>query len=198
MLRLILTASLCAGASAASASSIGPYTATGSERTSIVEIGCPACVREAAEKAAAEAEVKLGLGEQIIEVREVDGQMMIYRTEGWLGGSPVTMVRKASDMDLVALGVSQPSETQIADLPKAADDVAADQPMTAAAIIKTDMPRTATPVTEPVLVAPPLYKPVIANTAPGIDTEATTSALGIDTAEAAKPFDASKFELRLN
>ena len=76
-------------------------------------------MREAAEKAA-EAEVKLGLGEQIIEVREVDGQMMIYRTEGWLGGSPVTMVRKASDMDLVALGVSPPSETHIADLPKAA------------------------------------------------------------------------------
>ncbi|WP_412051499.1 plant virulence effector HPE1-like domain-containing protein [Hoeflea sp. Naph1] len=197
MLRLILTASLYVGASAASATSVGPFTATGSERSSIIEIGCPSCVREAAEKAA-EAEVKLGLGEQIIEVREVDGQMMIYRTEGWLGGSPVTMVRKASDMDLVALGVSPPSDTKIADLPKAADDVVSDQPMTAAAIIKTDMPRTATPVTEPALVAPPLYKPVIANTAPGIDTEATTSALGIDTAEAAKPFDASKFELRLN
>ena len=105
MLRLIIAATMCAGAGAAHASSIEPYSPSMNTRNSILEIGCPSCAREAAEKAA-EAQVKLAPGEQVIEVRDIDGQMMIYRTENLLGGSPVTMVRKASEADLIALGVA--------------------------------------------------------------------------------------------
>jgi len=177
MLRLILAATMCAGAGAAQAGSVEPFEATSSTRTSIVEIGCPSCARAAAVKAAEEAEIKLAPGEQIIEVRNVGGDMMIYRTENWLGGSPVTMVRKATELDLIALGVAVPQDMQTAETGKPRDG-GARPPVTAEA------PAAAVP-----------KAPVIANTAPGIDRDTKTSALG---EMAAAPFDASKFELRLN
>lgn len=192
MLRLITALSLCAGATAANATSVEAFKPTSSTRSSIVEIGCPPCVL-AAEKAAAEAQVKLEPGEQIFEVREVDGDKMIYRTEGWLGGSPVTMVSKATEADLIALGFAEP-ETDVADAPAVEGDGTADGEMQTADVAAEP------PVTEPALVAPgliepPLFEPVIANSAAGIDKEATTSALGD---AVAKPFDASTFDLRLN
>ncbi|WP_152599707.1 plant virulence effector HPE1-like domain-containing protein [Hoeflea sp. BAL378] len=176
MLRVMIAAALCAAAGAAQAGSIETFAPTPSERSSIVEVGCPSCAREAAQKAAEEAEIKLAPGEQIVEVRNVAGQMMIYRTENWLGGSPVTMVRKATDLDLIALGVAKPETNQIADTGKAPGE--AQPPVTAAT---TGEPR--------------LFEPVIANTAPGIDKDTKTSALGDPPVV---PLDASKFELRLN
>lgn len=177
MQRLIIAVTMCAGAGVANASSIEPYSPTASSRTSIVEIGCPSCTRAAAEKAAKEAEVRLAPGELIVEVHEVDGQMMIHRTENLLGGSPVTMVRKASKADLIALGYGEPEPSKIAE--------------TDAPTIKSDTePMTADAASEP-----KLFEPVIANSAPGVDEETKTSALE-DTSKA--EFDPSKFELRLN
>ena len=173
MQRLILAAAVCMSAVPAGASSIEPYTPSQNTKTSIVEIGCPACAREAAEKAAAEAEVRLAPGEQIVEAREVDGEMMIYRTENLLGGSPVTMVRKASEADLIALGIANPDGSQTA----AIEGGEAEQ------------------VAEGADGEPKLFEPVIANTSPGVDAETKTSALS--DAPAAE-FDPSKFELRLN
>ncbi|WP_339761108.1 plant virulence effector HPE1-like domain-containing protein [uncultured Hoeflea sp.] len=178
MLRLIIAATMCAGAGAAHASSIEPYSPSMNTRNSILEIGCPSCAREAAEKAA-EAQVKLAPGEQVIEVRDIDGQMMIYRTENLLGGSPVTMVRKASEADLIALGVAAPESNQIAEADAPATDMTA-EPLTAENEAGTE---------------PKLFEPVLANGAPGIDQETKTSSLA-NTAPA--EFDASKFELRLN
>lgn len=177
MLRLIIAATMCAGAGAANASSIEPYTPSMNTRNSIVEFGCPSCTRAAAEKAAAEAEVRLAPGEQIIEVHEVDGQMMIYRTENLLGGSPVTMVRKASEADLIALGMAEPKSNEIAET-EAPEMDAAEAPLTADAEGE-----------------PKLFEPVLANGAPGIDEETKTSALS---GAAQADFDPSKFELRLN
>lgn len=177
MLRLILAATMCVGAGAAQAGSIEPFAATPSTRTSIVEVGCPSCARAAAMKAAEDTEIKLAPGEQIIEVRNIGGEMMIYRTENWLGGSPVTMVRKATELDLISLGVTAPKDTLTAETDKAGEDAA--QPL----------------VTAEVPGEPALFVPVIANTAPGIDKETKTSALG---EMAAAPLDTSKFELRLN
>ncbi|WP_394690322.1 plant virulence effector HPE1-like domain-containing protein [Hoeflea sp.] len=191
MLRLITALSLCASASAAHATSVEAFKPTSSTRSSIIEIGCPPCVL-AAQKAAAEAEVKLAPGEQIFEVRDVGGEKMIYRTEGWLGGSPVTMVSKATEANLATLGLGEP-ETDVADAPAVETDATAADELQTADVAKKPV------VTEPALVAPelieqPLFEPVIANSAPGIDTDATTSAVE----KAAKPFDPSTFELRLN
>jgi len=181
MLRLMIAATLCVGAGAANAGSIEAFAPTASDRTSIVEIGCQSCARKAAIKAAEEARIKLAPGEQIIEAREVGGKMMIYRTENWLGGSPVTMVRKASEADLIALGVAAPDSEQTVEADTAAGG-------------ETEPTMTA-PVTAATMSEPQLFEPVIANSAPGIDEDTKTSALGETPAE---PFDPSKFELRLN
>jgi len=177
MLRLIIAATMCVGAGAANASSIEPFNPTASKRTSIIEIGCPSCAREAEAKAKAEAETRLAPGEQIVEVREIAGQQMIYRTENLLGGSPVTMVRKASEADLIALGVKAPKVNETAE---------ADEPLSG-----TNEQQVASGAEG----KPALFEPVMANSAPGIDEDTKTSALGEDPAKA---FDPSKFELRLN
>lgn len=184
MPRWIIAAALCLSAGTTYAGSVEPFQPSSSTRTSIIEVGCPPCVLEAERKAAEEAMVKLKPGEQIFEVREMGGEQMIYRTEQWLGGSPVTMVRKASEADLIALGLSTPEKNQTAAI---SDNVAR-----SVDAVKADAGR---PVTEPALTAPPLFEPVTANSSPGVDAEATTSALGGDPAD---PFDPSKFELRLN
>lgn len=177
MQRLIIAATMCLGAGTANASSIAPFSPTASSRTSIVEIGCPSCAREAAAKAKVAAETRLAPGEQIVEVRNIGGKMMIYRTENLLGGSPVTMVRKASEADLIALGVAAPDGNQIAETKVPANN-AHEQPLTADAASE-----------------PKLFEPVMANSAPGIDAETMTSALSQAPQVA---FDPSKFELRLN
>ncbi|MBV6651922.1 MAG: hypothetical protein KI789_19530 [Hoeflea sp.] len=180
MQRLIIAAAVCIGAGTANASSIEPYTPTASKKSSIVEVGCPSCAREAAAKAEQEAQIKLAPGEQIVKVHEVDGEMMIYRTENLLGGSPVTMVRKASQADLIALGVVEPESNQTAAVEKDAADTG---------------DTGETPLTADAAGAPKLFEPVIANSAPGVDEETMTSAL-TDNAQA--NFDPSKYELRLN
>lgn len=188
MPRWIIAAALCLSAGTAHAGSVEPFQPTASTRTSIIEVGCPPCVLEAERKAAEEAMVRLGPGEQIFEVREMDGEPMIYRTEQWLGGSPVTMVRKASEADLIALGLAAPKDGQTAAIK---DTDAGVTPVT----VDAAQANAGRPVTEPALTAPPLFEPVTANSSPGVDAEATTSALG---GEPADPFDPSKFELRLN
>lgn len=169
MLRFITAALLCTAAGAAAAASIEPYKATSSTRTSIVEVGCLACARQAAE-VAKEAEVKLRPGEKIVEAREIDGHMMIYRTDNMLGGSPVTMVRRASEAELIALGVAPP-KTETA------------KTMTGPTAEGTQWPAIEMAVAEP---------PIANMSAPGIDTETKTSALG------SVRLDPSKFKLRLH
>lgn len=68
---------------------------------SILTIGCPVCVKEQKEK---EAKAKLlPPGTAITEIREVNGQTLVYTTENWLGGSPVTIVRKANEYQISKL-----------------------------------------------------------------------------------------------
>ncbi len=36
------------------------------------------------------------------QIRDVDGEKKLYRTEGWMGGSPVVFVTKAPDASMIA------------------------------------------------------------------------------------------------
>lgn len=178
-MRSILIAALAAGAAiaaaeSAGASSLDTFSATASERTSITVIGCPACVKAAAE--AAKQKEALPPGTIRHELKQVDGQMMLYTTEAMLGGSPVTIVRKATDYDIATYGGKPATET--AQAPAA--------PATTPAIAGM----AGTPRPEP---APES----------SIDTESKTAALSAAPAEAeplvvpAQPtFDASNLTLR--
>lgn len=89
----ILVLALLSSATAAQAGSID-VVATGTDAPySIEKINCPSCV--AKPRKPVESVVELAPGTQRIEIREIDGVKKIYRTEAWLGGSPVVMVSKA-------------------------------------------------------------------------------------------------------
>jgi len=136
---------------------------------SIITIGCPQC---AAAKAKADIAAKmLPPGTEINQIREVDGQMMLYTTENWLGGTPVTIVRKAHKLDVAkyspADAEAPKNAVATADTPDAGADIEAAAPVLAGAAAEI--------------------------VDPGVDVEAKTAALP----EEPKELDASKFELRI-
>ena len=137
---------------------------------SIITIGCPQCV---AAKLKEDREAKmLPPGTELHEIREVDGQMMLYTTENWLGGNPVVIVRKALAHDVAKYSpedvVAPKNAVAIADTPDENSD------------IENAAPTTANAAAEAI--------------DPGVDEDAKTAALP----EAPKEFDASKLELRID
>ncbi|PWW01813.1 hypothetical protein DFR52_102477 [Hoeflea marina] len=188
MRRIIFTAAMTVAAGAAQAASVDFFAPTASTRSSIVVIGCPACVK-AEEKAEEEKRSPaLAPGSQTVELRIVDGKPMVYRTENWLGGSAVTWVSKGTPLELQAYGFEPEAGADTAAAPL--DDIHQDDPAKAVAEIpaepKADM--AGTPAADQDMAASKM-----------IDRSATTSAITADAAAGTpKPFDASKMELRLN
>lgn len=66
---------------------------------SIIAIGCPSCAEEAKKPEMP----PLAPGQEIVRIEHAGEKTMIHRTSNWLGGSPVTYVREASEADLAAL-----------------------------------------------------------------------------------------------
>ena len=89
----ILVIALLSSAATAQAGSIDVVTTGRDAPRSIEKISCPSCVRKP--KKVEQSVVELAPGTQRIEIREVDGVKKVYRTESWLGGSPVVIVSKA-------------------------------------------------------------------------------------------------------
>lgn len=65
---------------------------------SITFFGCPNCKTEDEVE-----EVKLDPGTQVFEVRKLGEEMRVFRTENWLGGSPVTFVHPSVDRAATAM-----------------------------------------------------------------------------------------------
>lgn len=81
------------------AGSITTVSSTVDADGSILVIGCPACTAKAEKPKAP----PLAPGHEIVRLERVDGKAKVYRTGNWLGGSPVTFVRTASEADLALL-----------------------------------------------------------------------------------------------
>jgi hypothetical protein len=102
----ILVFALLSTAASAQAGSIDVIgTGDGSTR-SIEKITCTGCVARVAKKA--EPVLQLAPGTQTFEIREVNGVKKLYRTEAWLGGSPVVHVSKAHFPVEPAVAVTEP------------------------------------------------------------------------------------------
>lgn len=98
MRHLVLTATILSIGSPAFASSITNLVETG-RTTSIVEKLCSVCDKRAAPVKEKDGPgiyhvPSLGSDIQKTEIRDIDGQPKLVRTEGWWGGSPVTFVSK--------------------------------------------------------------------------------------------------------
>jgi hypothetical protein len=97
MRSLALAAAIALVPATAFAGSISTISGNADGAGSIISFGQPQPV------ATAPAAPRLAPGEELVQIRRVDGKTKIYRTEAWLGGSPVTYVTAATDADLAAL-----------------------------------------------------------------------------------------------
>jgi hypothetical protein len=164
----ILVLALLSSATTVQAGSIDAITTGKDVPRSIEKISCPTCIRKP--KKEVQSVVELAPGTQKIEIREVDGVKKIYRTESWLGGSPVVMVSKALPDDAPVVA-EEPAADNVVSAPAVADE----QPAKAADADMIDEKATTSAVTA------------------DIGAEAS-----VDIAPKAQAFDPSKLELRLN
>ena len=166
----ILVLALMSSAFTAQAASIDLVTTGRDASRSVEKIKCPSCV--AKPKKAEQSVVELAPGTQKIEIREVGGVKKIYRTEAWLGGSPVVMVSKALPSETPVVTDEQPDDAdKVASVPESASE----QPATSADADMIDEKSTTAAVTA--------------------DMGAKTK---VEVAPKAEAFDPSKLELRLN
>ncbi len=85
-------------AAPAIASSIEPIASGGTGRGSVATISCAQCppLKEH-ERERSYLVPELAPGTQKVEIREVDGERKMFRSEAWFGGSPVVFVSKAPE-----------------------------------------------------------------------------------------------------
>ena len=110
----------------------------GTETESVLPVTCPTC-QAAPLKTGTKAVdvVTLKPGEQKIELKTINGEEKIVRTEAWLGGSPVVFVSKATPEMIAAYfpGKTAPdgidSASKTAALPDDAKPLAAKAPVVA-------------------------------------------------------------------
>lgn len=85
-------------AAPALASSIQPVASGGKGRGSVATISCSHCPPLKVEEERRSYVVpELEPGTQKVEIREIDGERRMFRSEAWFGGSPVVFVTKAPE-----------------------------------------------------------------------------------------------------
>ncbi len=98
-MRSLLPILACAlAATPATASSIQPVTGGNKGQGSVATVSCAQCppLKEK-EKSNSYVVPEIEPGTQKVEIREVGGERKIFRSEAWLGGSPVLFVTKAPE-----------------------------------------------------------------------------------------------------
>lgn len=119
MLALVVVSS----AASAHAGSIDVIKTSAENSGSVEHIRCDNCVRKMEEKKSASV-IELAPGTQKIEIREVDGVRKVFRTEAWMGGSPVVYVSKSIGGEPAVVADDKPVEPSenVADAPAVVTD----------------------------------------------------------------------------
>jgi hypothetical protein len=106
---MMLAGAVLLGAAAAHAASIDTI-APDNRQTSIEQVTCQACGPYNPKSEAVVQDIELAPGQQKVEIREINGEKKIFRTQAWFGGSPVVVVSKA-------YGETKPDQTADLDQP---------------------------------------------------------------------------------
>jgi hypothetical protein len=193
-MRMILLAPFAAWASIAHAGSIDRLQSGGTE-PSIDHVTCPQCAPLKSRVREEVPDVVLAPGTQKIEFRKVGGVLKVFRTEAWMGGSPVTYVSKAST-DLID------QKTADALSKEAAPDVVAIDGATTSAV-NADLSDTA-PMVKPDRARPEDGKPmepirirVERSAVPQSADMSDGASATVDRPAKPHPFDAGKMQMRL-
>lgn len=114
MRRLLPILAFALLAAPAAASSIEPVASGGKGRGSVATISCAQCPPlKAAERERSYLVPELKPGTQKVEIREVDGERKMFRSEAWFGGSPVVFVSKAPEQPPQDVATGTAAETPV-------------------------------------------------------------------------------------
>ncbi len=108
---LLLTTALAFAAGPVAASSIEPVASSHAKGPSVQTITCAACPALKEKPKSSQYPVAvLEPGTQKLELKEINGEMKLVRTEAWFGGSPVVFISKAPDfMVKAAVAAAEPT-----------------------------------------------------------------------------------------
>ncbi|MBP1859506.1 plant virulence effector HPE1-like domain-containing protein [Rhizobium herbae] len=113
MRALLFTLASLAAAGTAGASSVENATSA-SDGDSISQLSCAHCPPPVVKKNTSYIVPEVALGTERVELKEINGEMKLVRTEAWLGGSPVVFITKASDEAIKAAQAKMPSAEHLA------------------------------------------------------------------------------------
>ena len=109
-MRTLLTFAVLLAAAPAFAGSFEPVSGT-TTGGSIETVSCADCPALKPRREASTYHVDaIDPGTQKVEIREANGERKIYRTEAWMGGSPVLFVSKAPAETVQAADAAAPAE----------------------------------------------------------------------------------------
>lgn len=114
MRALLFTLASLAAAGTAGATSIETVTAGQNVNNSISDISCGQCPPLVVKKKTSYIVPEVAPGTARVELKQINGEMKLVRTEAWLGGSPVVFINKASEADIKAAQATTPTQEHLA------------------------------------------------------------------------------------
>lgn len=96
-MRVLLFSLLGLMAASAHAASIEEIVTANTRAPSVTQMPCGDCPPPIVRKHSTYVVPEVAIGTERVEMKEIDGEMRLMRTEAWLGGSPVVFVTKASE-----------------------------------------------------------------------------------------------------
>jgi len=114
MRALLFTFASLAAASTAGASSLENVVSGEKVNSSISQLSCGQCPPLVVEKKNSYIVPDVAPGTDRVELKKINGEMKLVRTEAWLGGSPVVFVSKASEADIKQAQAKMPAAQHLA------------------------------------------------------------------------------------
>jgi len=102
---LLITTVLGLAAGNAAASSIESVASGTTDNASVATVSCVACPPLQSKKKVTYVVPTIAAGDETVELKKINGEMKMVRTEAWLGGSPVVFVSKPSQEFIKAAAV---------------------------------------------------------------------------------------------
>ena len=102
---LLITTVLGLAAGNAAAASIESVASGTTDNASVATVSCVACPPLQSKKKVTYVVPTIAAGDETIELKKINGEMKMVRTEAWLGGSPVVFVSKPSQEFIKAAAV---------------------------------------------------------------------------------------------
>jgi hypothetical protein len=112
MRTLLFTVASLLAAGSATASSVEVVKAGQDANNSVSQLSCTHCPPPVVTKKTSYVVPDVAPGTDRVELKQIDGEMKLVRTEAWLGGSPVVFITKASEEAVKAaqLEMAPPTE----------------------------------------------------------------------------------------